>query len=227
MERRTGMELVSINISSIKTIELNGKKISTGIFKKPTAGSIYIGTENIAGDKQADLKNHGGKDKAVYAFSSDHYSYWASILKDPDLKPGAFGENLTISGLDEAQIHIGDIISIGKSLLEVSQPRVPCFKLGMALNNKNLPKLFIDHGATGVYFRVLEQGHIKPGDKVEVIKSEPSKVAVKSLFRAYFDNSFEEAINVIERAIDLSQLAEEWRGILPRRLEKLQQKSFQ
>ena len=215
------MELASINLSTIKTIEHNGKQVSTGIFKQPTTGSVYVGKYNLEGDKQADLKNHGGRNKAVYGFSQDHYSYWASVLNNPHLKPGAFGENLTIAGLDESQIHIGDQFRLGECLLEVSQPRMPCFKLGIALNNSDIPRLFTEQGETGVYFRVIEEGPIKTGNQLELVISGPEKIAVKSLFRAYFDNSYRQAVEVLKTAVELRQLAEEWREILPKRIAKL------
>lgn len=217
------MELVSINISTIKTIEHNGKQVSTGILKQPVTGSVFAGKYNLEGDRQADLKNHGGRNKAVYGFSQDHYPYWAAELNNPDLKPGAFGENLTIAGLDESQIHIGDQFRLGECLLEVSQPRVPCFKLGIALNNSDIPQLFTEQGETGVYFRVVEEGLIKAGDKLELVASEPSKIAVKSLFRAYFDKDYRQALEILKTAVNLPQLAEEWREILPKRIAKLSQ----
>ena len=215
------MQLTSINISTIKTIEHNGKQVTTGIFKQPVPGSVFAGKYNLEGDRQADLKNHGGRNKAVYGFSRDHYPYWISVLNNPDLKPGAFGENLTIAGLDENQVHIGDQFRLGECLLEVSQPRVPCFKLGIALNNREIPKLFTEQGETGVYFRVIMAGHIKAGDKLELVASEPSKIAVKSLFRAYFDKDYSQAVEILKTAVELPQLAEEWREILPKRIAKL------
>lgn len=215
------MELVSINIATIKTIEHNGKQVPTGIFKQPTTGSVYVGKYNLEGDNQADLKNHGGRNKAIYGFSQDHYPYWASVLNNPHLEPGAFGENLTITNLDESRIHIGDQFRLGECLLEVSQPRVPCFKLGIALNNMDIPQQFIEQGETGVYFRVIEEGSIKAGDQLELVASEPSKIAVKSLFRAYFDKDHSRAVEVLKTAVELPQLAEEWRAILPKRIAKL------
>ncbi len=212
------MKLLSINTSAATEVEYQGKIISTGIFKQPVTAPLFISKESLKGDQQVDLKNHGGEHKAVYAFSSDHYPYWRDVLQNTQLTAGIFGENLTISGFDESILHIGDQISIGQCLLEVSQPRIPCFKLGIALKNKDMPRLFIDHFATGIYLRVLQEGLIEKGNKVEVIKEGPLKLSVQSVFRAYFDKDYTESIPIIEKALLIPELAPEWRKKLSVRL---------
>lgn len=212
------MKIVSTNISEIKTVEYEGELITTGIFKKPTAATVYIDSENIHGDAQADLVNHGGVDKAVYAFCDSYYEYWKTQLKNPELTFGDFGENFTVTNLHEDQIYIGEHYQLGSAILEVSQPRVPCFKLGMALNNKKLPKLFIQNFATGVYFRVVERGNVTTGDEIKLVKPVDHKVSVRTLFKAFFDKNFENREEIYQQAVDVPELANEWREKLVKRL---------
>jgi len=214
------MEVISVNVSTAVEVEYLGKTITTGIFKKPVEGPVSIRNNNFIGDGQADLKNHGGIDKAVYAFSADHYPYWCKTLNFLELSPGTFGENLTISELDEATLHIGDHLSIGSCLLEVSQPRVPCFKLGIALNNKLMPKLFTENFETGVYLRVLQEGAIKAGDEIAVIRRDPAQISVKTLFQAFFDKAFQGPTGIFEQALQIPALADEWRNHLSNRVAK-------
>ena len=212
------MKIISTNISKIKTLIHNGKEVKTGIFKTPTNEPVVIEKLYIIGDEQADLVNHGGVDKAVYAFSHNHYEYWKQTLENDDLAVGAFGENFTISDLDEVNIHIGDHIRIGTALLEVSQPRVPCFKLAIALNNKNSLKLFTQHYCTGVYFRVLEQGVAKTGDSVVIEKKASHDISVKKLFQAFFDKKYPDYESVLLAALELPEIALEWQTKIKKKL---------
>lgn len=212
------MQLLSINTSRPIDVEYQGKTISTGIFKKPIDAPVFVTKANLTNDLQADLKNHGGEHKAVYAFSSDHYPYWRKVLNTPDLKPGSFGENLTISGFDESTLHIGDQLSIGQCILEITQPRVPCFKLGIAMGNKNMPRLFIENLATGIYLRVLQEGLIETGDRVELLKEGTFKISVQSLFRAYYDKDFQDPRSILEKAVLIPELSTEWSKKITARL---------
>ncbi len=212
------MKVISVNVSAAAKVEYNGETISTGIFKKPLNNSVNVNSIGLAGDEQADLLNHGGAYKAVYGFSSDHYEYWRQILENPNLPLGAFGENLSISNLDESQMCIGDRLRVGTCLLEVSQPRVPCFKLGIALGNTHAPKLFTKTFRTGVYFRVLEEGALAQGDEVVKTFSAPNSVSVEALFQAYFDKSYEGAKAVFLKALKLDGLAPEWKEKLAKRV---------
>lgn len=205
------MELVSINTSLAKEVEYNGERIQTGIFKKPVEGSVQITDSHISGDQQVDLVNHGGEHKAVYGFSTNHYDYWRNKLEKPDLAYGQFGENLSISNLDESELCIGDQLQIGDCVLEISQPRVPCFKLGMVMGLRTMPKLFIEHAATGIYFRILKAGTISVGQKVELIYQHPAQLTVQHLFAAYFDKEFVGANKVMQQAENIPQLSSEWR----------------
>lgn len=212
------MNLLSINTSLPIDVEVKGKMITTGIFKKPVEGTVFVDKDNLKNDLQADLKNHGGEHKAVYAFSSDHYAYWSNALQNSELKPGIFGENLTISGFDESTLHIGDQLSIGECILEITQPRVPCYKLGIAVGNKDMPRLFIENLATGAYLRVLQKGFIETGSQVNLVKEGLHQVSIKSLFSAFFDKNYLASSDIMERALLIPELSLEWRKKLTVRL---------
>ncbi len=205
------MELLSVNVSLPVEVEYNGKKFSTSIFKKTVFDSVAVSELGLAGDQQVDLENHGGGHKAVYAFSVNHYDYWLDQLELDDLLLGHFGENLTITDLDESQICIGDQLKINDCILEVTQPRVPCFKLGMVFNDNKFPKRFIEHGATGIYFKVLQAGTIQIGDSVKHHYRHPEQLSVQTLFKAYFDKNFIKPLDVMKRAAGIAELSDEWR----------------
>ncbi|HEX4003830.1 MAG TPA: MOSC domain-containing protein [Candidatus Acidoferrales bacterium] len=150
--------------------DAHDKPWTTGFFKAPVAGPVFVGAMNLAGDGQADLEHHGGIDKAVLAYSADHYPKWRSELNLPDMPHGAFGENLTISGLSESSVCLGDIFRIGQVTLEVSQPRQPCWKLARRWRMHELVRLVVGNGRTGWYLRVLEQGAIETGMPVDLIE---------------------------------------------------------
>ncbi len=205
------MELKSINISLSKEVEYNGERIQTGIFKKPVTGTVQITETHVAGDQQVDLKNHGGEHKAVYGYSVNHYDYWRTALDKPDLAFGQFGENLSITDLDEATLCIGDQLQIGDCILEITQPRVPCFKLGIAMGLRTMPKLFIEQANTGIYFRIIQPGTISTGQNVDLIRQHSEQLSVQQLFKAYFDKTFVGANEVMQRAETIPQLSSEWR----------------
>jgi MOSC domain-containing protein YiiM len=150
--------------------DAHDKPWTTGFFKMPTPGPVFVGATNLAGDGQADLKNHGGIDKAVLAYSADHCPEWRVELGLPDMPHGAFGENLTISGLSESSVCIGDIFRIGPVTFEVSQPRQPCWKLARRWRRHELVRLVVGNGRTGWYLRVLEQGYIEAGMPVDLLE---------------------------------------------------------
>jgi len=212
------MKLLSVNVSQPVEIDYNDTRISTSIFKKPVSGNVEVSRFNLAGDQQVDLENHGGGHKAVYAFSADQYDFWRHELSRPELHYGQFGENLTISELDEAVLCIGDQLQIGDCILEITQPRVPCFKLGIAFDLATMPKRFIQHAHTGIFLKVLQAGTIKAGDVVKLIYQQPKKLAVKTLFKAYFDNSVTNADEVMKIASEVHQLSDEWRDKVIARL---------
>jgi len=210
----------SVNVSLLKQVQHNSKTVATGIFKQPVAGRVVINSFNLAGDQQVDLVNHGGEHKAVYGFASDHYAFWQQTLTQDELHYGQFGENLTIDGLHENIFCIGDQLQVGDSILEITQPRVPCFKLGIAFGREDMPRLFVENAATGIYFRVIETGSVASGDTVSLHQPHPARLSVQRLFKAYFDKSLTEAekLAVMQRALEIDALSVEWREKLESRL---------
>jgi len=216
------VELISINVSLPKEIDHNNTHIQTSIFKQAVAGDIAVNQLNLAGDQQSDLKNHGGEHKAIYGFSAGHYNFWRHKLNNPSLHYGQFGENLTITHLDEASLCIGDRIQINDCVLEITQPRVPCFKLGIAFDLSTMQELFIQHAATGIYFRVLQTGSIHTGNKVERIHQHPEQLSVQTLFKAYFDKNFVDPETVLKQAAGIPELSNEWRQKVVTRINNTQ-----
>ncbi len=195
-----------------------GEPVRTGIFKQPIAGGLSVGASGCKGDVQVDLVNHGGEHKAVYAFGLQHYPHWAQLL-GRDFSAGAFGENLSVSELDEKHVHIGDRFRAGTALLEVSQPRNPCFKLGIALGDERAPALFTLHFHTGVYFRVLEAGTIEAGDPLTLERAHPAALSVQALFRARHDRKSAGREDILHLAAGITELAPEWQEHVERALQ--------
>ena len=164
------MKLLSVNVSQPKEVSYNGKRVKTGIFKEPVSGRTMMRRLNLDGDGQGDPTVHGGIHKAVYVYPIEHYHYWKRELSRDDLTYGKFGENLTVEGMLEDTVHIGDIFRIGEALVEVSQPRVPCFKLGMKMRDPQIVKPFLESERVGFYVRVLEEGEVGAGDTIERTK---------------------------------------------------------
>jgi MOSC domain-containing protein YiiM len=165
------MKVVSVNIGEKRTIHYKGKIVETGIFKSPVGNSIFLGEEDVENDTVIDRRYHGGIDKAVYAYSENHYAYWKEIYPDLDLKFGMFGENLTISNLEETEIQIGNQYKLGETIIEVTQPREPCFKLGLVFNTQKIVKQFWNSTMCGVYFKVLQTGKVSVNDTLLLIKN--------------------------------------------------------
>jgi MOSC domain-containing protein YiiM len=160
------VRILSVNTGRPAPLAHGGRTVTSGIVKRPAAGRVAVGPAGLEGDGQADLTVHGGPDKAVYAYPSEHYAHWAAELGRADLGPGHFGENLTLEGLLEHEVSIGDLLRAGDALLEVSQPRVPCFKLGMRMGDPRFLKPFLRSGRVGFYLRVREGGSLAAGDRL-------------------------------------------------------------
>ena len=208
------MQVLSVNVGQVQAVSYQGERHQTGIFKQAVSGPVLIHSLGLAGDRVCDLFNHGGADKAVYAFSAHHHPYWQQALDSTELAPGAFGENLTVDQLDEGQICIGDQLRAGNALLEVSQPRVPCFKLGIALGDEGAPALFTRYFHTGVYFRVLEEGTVCAGDPIEITHRHPQQLSVHALFRAFYDRDYPQRESLLQGAREIGELAAEWQDKL-------------
>lgn len=214
---RNEPQLIAVSVGQPRDVTWQGKPLTTGIYKSPVRGRVAVGPLGLEGDGQADLSVHGGLDKAVYAYDSLNTAYWRSQLGRPELGPGCFGENLTLSGLPEAQVFIGDRFRIGSACFEVSQPRQPCHKLAKRFEDPAFPKRFLESRRVGYYLRVVEAGELGAGDPVVRIAHDPSSIDVAnlvSLFIARVPNEAE-----LERAAGLTALADAWRIPLRERLE--------
>lgn len=203
------MRVVSVNISDAKQVESGGRVVGTGIFKEPVSGRVQVMRRTIAGDRQVDLRVHGGPDKAVYAYPHEHYATWMAEEGRDDFGFGQFGENLTTEGLLEDDVHIGDRFRIGTALLEVTQPRVPCFKLGIKMGDSTFPKRFLASGRCGWYLRVLEEGELGAEDAIERVHEDPAGLSIAELYRIRF--SREPDRPAAQRAMAVEALSGEWR----------------
>jgi MOSC domain-containing protein YiiM len=163
------VRIVSVNVGLPAPLEFDGRSVTSGIVKEPVEGRVMVRRTNLDGDAQADLRVHGGADKAVYLYPAQHYAHWAGHLGRELSRCGYFGENLTVEGADEAEARIGDVVRAGRALLEVSQPRVPCFKLAMRVRDHAFGKPFLASGRVGYYLRVLEEGELAAGDAIELV----------------------------------------------------------
>jgi MOSC domain-containing protein YiiM len=179
------MKIISLNVGLPRTVSARDREVTTGIFKSPVPGPVMLRRLNLDGDRQADLENHGGRNKAVYAYPSEHYEFWRGELPGMDLPWGIFGENLTIEGLMEDAACIGDHFRIGEAVVAVSQPRIPCYKLGIRFGRDDIVKRFLASGRSGIYFSVVEEGMVKAGDAIERIHRNEHGISVAEINRAY------------------------------------------
>src|SRR5438552_14961524 len=183
------MKLISVNVGLPREIGVSGKTVRTSIWKNPVQGRVYVSTLNLDGDQQSDLSVHGGVDKAVYLYPSEHYSYWRTQLPEVDLPWGAFGENFTTDGILEDQIKIGDRIRVGSAEFMVTQPRMPCYKLGIRFNRRDMVKRFLESKRTGFYLAVLREGEVEEGDAIEFIERQESGVTITEIVCLYSTDS--------------------------------------
>ena len=213
------MKILSINTSPPKKINFKNKIVNTSIFKEPQNDELSVTKKGLEGDRQADLLAHGGIDKAIYAYSYKHYEYWGNFLrKDFSEEYGLVGENLTIDDFDEKNIFIGDEFRISKAILKVTQPRIPCYKISIKMNEKNFMKYFIEHNYLGIYMKVINDGIIKKGDEIELTYREPNSMTVYDISMLLFaDNNVEK----MKKAASLACLTDEIKQRFNERLAKL------
>ncbi len=213
------MKLVSVNVGLPRRFEVKGQELVTGIFKEPVAGRVAVHTINLDGDQQADLAVHGGPDKAVYAYPTEHYDYWRKELPDDKLPWGVFGENLSVEGLREDKLNIGDRLRIGTAELAVTQPRLPCYKLAFRFGRPDMVKRFLASRRTGFYLRVLREGEVAAGDTIELLSRDSNNVTVADITRLYaFEKDNRE---LMQRALDLPALPESWRDYFAGKLDEM------
>ncbi len=185
-----------------------GAVIKTGIFKQPVNGRVRLGLLNLEGDAQADLENHGGIYKAVYAYPFEHYAYWKQQTRRTDLTPGQFGENLTVEGMLENEVYIGDVFQVGSAILEVTQPRTPCYKLGIKMGLPKFPRDFLSGGRVGFYLRVIQVGDIAAGDTFQCVGRDYEPMSVQEISHLkYFDL---ENLSEVKRALRIRALSPDW-----------------
>ena len=180
--------VVSVNVGEPRTVVWRGRSVTSAIWKHPVDGPVPVDGVNLNGDDQADRRVHGGPDKAVYSYSTEHYAWWSSQVGA--LSPGTFGENLTISGIDFDAARIGDRWRIGSALLEVAQPRQPCFKLGIRMDDDTFPDRFAAAQRPGIYLRIVEGGTVAAGDTIEVVPTELPAISILSLVEDNDDVAF-------------------------------------
>ncbi len=210
------MQLLSVNVGRPRDVAHGDRTVPTGIFKQAIADRVRVGSTNIEGDGQADLTVHGGVDLAVYAYPHEHYAYWEQELGRHDFQPGQFGENLTTRGLLEDDVRIGDVLAIGSARFEVTQPRVPCFKLALRMAAPEIVKLFLRSQRTGFYLRVLQEGEIGAGDTIARVATDPLQMTVREVFQVSYAEGAGPA--VIQRAMAMPAPARNWREMLAKQL---------
>ncbi len=203
------MKLISLNIGLPRQVNFKGEVVNTGIFKEPIQRRVKLRKLNLDGDKQADLTVHGGIDKAVYSYAKEHYEFWRQDLQDMSLPWGMFGENFTTEGLFEESVNIGDTLQIGTARVIATQPRMPCYKLGVKFERMDIIKRFLASGLTGIYFKVLQEGEVGAGDEIKLINRDQNNVTVRDIVRLYTVDR--EDVQTMERAVKVKDLPNGWR----------------
>lgn len=179
------MKLLSLNVGQPKRVNWKGKEIETSIFKYPVEGRKAVSLLNIEGDKQADLRYHGGRDKAIYAYDKAHYEAWQTHIDRKEWSFGLFGENLSTEGLEETEVLIGNIYQVGSVLIQATQPRIPCFKLNICFEREDMTALFYNFKRYGIYFRVLEEGVLQAGDTIELVKTSSYSISIAEMIDCF------------------------------------------
>ena len=210
------MRLLSINVGLPRDVDWRGKTVRTSIFKSPVSGRVRVTRLNVEGDQQSDLSVHGGTEKAVYAYPSEHYAFWREELPGLDLPWGAFGENFTTEGLLEGSVRIGDRLRVGSAEFVVTQPRMPCFKLGIRFGRPDMVKRFQRSEKSGYYLAVLQEGGVAAGDSFELIARDEPGVTVTEVVDLYTADAANQ--DLLRRVTELPALPEGWREYFRKRL---------
>ena len=213
------MQVISVNVGMPREVVWKGQTVETGIFKEAVEGRIAVRSLNLEGDRQADLTVHGGLEKAIYAYPADHYPFWREQFPEMELPWGMFGENLTLTGLLEDTVHIGDHFQVGSAKLMVTQPRLPCYKLGIKFGRDDILRRFLESEMTGFYFAVLEEGEVAAGDTISLLHRDEHQIKVADIVRLYREDKYN--LDLIRRVVALEALPEEWRDYFQQRIEKL------
>jgi MOSC domain-containing protein YiiM len=208
--------LLSVNVGLPREVEWHGRRVRTSIWKSPSQGRVRVERENLEGDRQSDLSVHGGPEKAVYVYPGEHYTFWRAELPDMHFGWGAFGENLTTEGLLEADTMIGDQLQIGSAAFRVTQPRMPCFKLGIRFGSDAMVRRFMRSERTGFYLAVMSEGDVGAGDAIEITAHDPHGLSVADVAALYGRDAENQAL--LRRAVDSPALPEDWREYFRKRL---------
>jgi MOSC domain-containing protein YiiM len=203
------MKLLSVNVGAPRLVPSGGQQVKTSIFKYPVAGPVEVRAQNLAGDEQSDLRVHGGAFKSVYVYSAENIDYWKHRLQRDDLGPGSFGENLTVEGLTDPEIAVGDELAIGTARFVVTQPRIPCFKLGIRLAMPEIVKLFHWSGRNGFYLRVLQQGRVQAGDEIHIWRAPEPRMTIAELVQLSHAQQIE--ARQLDRILALDALTPSWK----------------
>jgi MOSC domain-containing protein YiiM len=216
------MKVISVNVGLPREVTWHGRSVSTGIYKEPIEGRVVVRKLNLDGDRQADLTVHGGEQKAVYCYPSEHYGYWKRELPERELPMAVFGENFTTEGLLEDSVHLGDRFAVGSAEFVVTQPRLPCYKLGIRFQDDGMVKRFLASGRTGFYFAVTREGEAGGGDEIKVITRDPNGVAISETTRLYVAKRYaEEDVTSVRRALRVEEFPESWKAYLRERLQRM------
>jgi MOSC domain-containing protein YiiM len=218
------MKIVSLNVGLPREVVWHGINVTTGIFKEPVEGRVALRKLNLDGDRQGDLTVHGGEYKAVYCYPLEHYAYWKRKLPGRDLPLGIFGENFTVDGMLEDDVYIGDRFAAGSAEVIVTQPRLPCYKLGVRFDADDMVKLFFESRRTGFYVAVTREGEVGAGDAITRIAREDDAVTVADITRLYAEKRYSVAdIAVLRQALKVEALPESWKEYLRERLQRIPQ----
>jgi MOSC domain-containing protein YiiM len=216
------MKLISVNCGLPREVPWRGQSVTTSIFKEPVEGRVALRTLNLDGDRQSDLRVHGGKDKAVYCYPLAHYDYWKAELPGFPLPPGVFGENFTIDGPGEDSIHIGDRFAVGSAEVVVTQPRLPCYKLGIRFASDEMINHFFESGRTGFYVAVTREGEVGAGDNITPLSADPHSIPVSEITRLYMADQYSaKDVAMLQRTLTVEALTNSWKEYFREKLARL------
>jgi MOSC domain-containing protein YiiM len=210
------MRLISLNVGLPRIVSRNREPITTGIFKEPVTTRVALRKHNLDGDRQADLTVHGGPTKAVYVYPSEHYEFWRHELPDTELPWGSFGENFTTEGLLESQVCIGDRFGVGSAVVMVTEPRLPCYKLGIRFGRSDILRRFLASERTGFYLAVVREGQVAAGDVVHLIEQDKNAVRVADVTRLYLRDRTD--VEAMRRVVAVPALPDNWRASFQQRI---------
>lgn len=213
------MKLISVNTGLPREVLWHGKPVTTGIFKEPVAGRVALRKLNLDGDRQADLTVHGGEHKAVYCYPLAHYNYWKGELGRRELPLGTFGENFTIEGLLEEEVFLGDRLAIGSAEVIVTQPRLPCYKLGLRFDSDDMVKRFFASKRTGFYVAVTREGDVGENDEIEVVSRDPNAIPLPEIFRLYAAKRYaNKDLDSLRRLMRVEAVPDSWKDYFRERV---------